>query len=380
MIVDFEKSICFVAPSVANIFHDGGRLPMGGADVQQFHIANFLKAKGWRVSFVAHDEGLKGRGPQTIEGIDYFGFHPRGEGLRVVGFLHPYLTDMWRAMRDANASIYYQRSAGLGTGIVATFRDIYNRLFIYAGASDTDFMPENLRVSTIQDKIGYRYGIRRADLVTVQNRTQRSLLKKHWGIDGALVPNALPDVSFDPGRARGKYFLWVGGLRSVKRPEIFARLARACPGLKFVMICGGANERTAESDRLRELLRKIPNLDYLDHVGYRHIDDYFRSAVALVNTSAFEGFPNTFLEALRLGVPIISCVDPDGIIEDNSLGAIVRSEKELIERVLQFGVMDLSSMSSACRAFFGENHSFEVVGAKIDSAFSTLVSQGRKCA
>ncbi len=379
MIVVFEKSICFVAPTVVNIFHDGSRLAMGGADVQQFHIANFLKTKGWRVSFVAHDAGLKGGGPETIDGIKYFGFHPRGEGIRVIGFLHPYLTGMWRAMRDANASIYYQRSAGLGTGIVATFRDIFNRIFIYAGASDTDFMPKNLRVSTIQDKIGYKYGIRRADLVTVQNRTQRSLLKKHWGIEGLLMPNALPAGAFCPGRAIGKYFLWVGGVRSVKRPEIFANLALACPSLKFVMICGGANDRTEEADRLRELLRKIPNLDYLDYVAYRHIDGYLRRAVALVNTSAFEGFPNTFLEALRLGVPIISYVDPDGIIEGNSLGAIVRSEKELIERVLQFGAMDLSSMSSACRAFFCENYSFEVLGAKIDSAFSRLISPGRKC-
>jgi glycosyltransferase involved in cell wall biosynthesis len=53
------------------------------------------------------------------------------------------------------------------------------------------------------------------------------------------------------------------------------------------------------------------------------LEEYFARARALLCTSDFEGFPNTFLDAGRFGVPVISLsVDPDGVIAREQGGFI----------------------------------------------------------
>jgi len=57
------------------------------------------------------------------------------------------------------------------------------------------------------------------------------------------------------------------------------------------------------------------------------IHDYYRDAHCLVSTSAHEGFPNTFLEAWRVGTPVVSlAVDPARIAREEALGGFADGE------------------------------------------------------
>ena len=56
---------------------------------------------------------------------------------------------------------------------------------------------------------------------------------------------------------------------------------------------------------------KSLNLEIIEWLPYRKAEALIAGAFALVNTSCFEGFPNTFLQAGKFGVPILSFeVDP----------------------------------------------------------------------
>ncbi|MCE5336068.1 MAG: glycosyltransferase [Desulfobacteraceae bacterium] len=371
------KSICFVVPRIS-CFMDANPAAgsIGGAEVQQFHLGNYLSGHGWQVSFTAQDAGQFAGGVEVRQNrIRHIKCFDAVKGSRGISGMVAWLAGLWRAMSAADASIYYQRCAGLITGVVAAFCKTHGRRFVYAGANDWNFFPpRDLQLQALQERTGYRYALKRADLITVQSLTQLHLLKKNWGLDGTFIPNCLPEGPGNETAGKpGKYFLWVGGMRRAKRPDRLAALARACPDLRFVMISGGAKDSDDYTERMNEQIRSVPNIDCRGFVPYPETHAYFESAIALVNTSDYEGFSNTFLQALRAGIPIVSYLDPDGILAENSIGFPVRSDKELIETIREISMMDLSEQSAACRDFFKRTYSLDAVGARFDGLFSSLL-------
>jgi glycosyltransferase involved in cell wall biosynthesis len=120
-----------------------------------------------------------------------------------------------------------------------------------------------------------------------------------------------------------EFVLWIGSLTPVKDPLAYVDLAERLPGVQFVMV---AHDHATRSRLLgglvRERARRLPNLEVLSRRPAGELSNLYERAVAVVNTSSFEGFPNTFLEGWARGVPVVSLgIDPDGVIAREGLGA-----------------------------------------------------------
>ena len=102
------------------------------------------------------------------------------------------------------------------------------------------------------------------------------------------------------------------------------------------------------------------NVEFLGFQSFAHTEKYFDRCKVFVNTSTHEGFPNTFLQAWRRGIPVISYVDPDGVIERNGLGASVESEEEL-HAALRLATGGCPWKPETIRRYYTENHSIKVV-------------------
>ena len=88
---------------------------------------------------------------------------------------------------------------------------------------------------------------------------------------------------------------------------------------------------------------------------------YLAKATALLSTSHYEGFSNTFLEALYTGTPVIAPrrVDPDLIITRNYLGLTSEDEKELPILIKEITTMDnaeYQELSNRCRQYVIQHH------------------------
>ena len=304
-----KPHVCFVAPTTWPLFSGDKEIPVvGGAEVQQSLIAPALAARGFKVSMIALDYGQEDRA--TVKDVTVHKLYKPDAGIPVVRFIYPRLTTLWRVLREVDADIYYQRSAAALTGFLAAFCKRHGKRAIYSGASDVDFLPTHPDIKYTRDRYIFQYGLRTVDRVFAQNATQQAWARANFGRDSVHVPNCY-EAPAGARADRNGYVLWVATVREQKRPEIFLELARRMPHLRFVMVGGHDTDRIGLEyiDHVREALKTLPNVEYRGFMPFAEADRVFDGARLLVNTSSYEGFPNTFLQAWSRGVPTVAFVD-----------------------------------------------------------------------
>lgn len=104
--------------------------------------------------------------------------------------------------------------------------------------------------------------------------------------------------------------LFLGRLDAVKRPWLFAEIAKQMPEFEFYM-AGQSHEPAMRS--LMESYKGIENLHLLGHVEGEQKAQLLKQCKYLVNTSIHEALPVSFLEAMSYGCLIVSNRDPDSL-------------------------------------------------------------------
>jgi glycosyltransferase involved in cell wall biosynthesis len=371
-------SVCFVAPHVWPVFSGDPRIKVvGGAEVQQATIARLLAADGFRVSMVTLDYGQPDG--VVIDGVTvYKAFAPHA-GLPVLRFLHPRMSSMLRAMRAADADIYYYRSTAMWAGVMAEFARRRGRRSIYAGASDRDFAPDiGGQIRYARDRWLFRHAMRTVDAVVVQNLQQQAACRATFGRDSTYIPSCykLPEGS-RPRRendADGPV-LWVGTIQPHKRPELLLELARRLPQRRFVMIGGPMPSHGELYESIRRQAAALPNLEIKGFLPLAEVEPWFDRARVHVLTSRFEGMPNVFLQAWARGVPTVASIDVGARLDGepvypafDDLDAFAAHVEKL------FQDEDLwKASSNRCRGYFERNHSPAEVRARYSSLLHELV-------
>jgi glycosyltransferase involved in cell wall biosynthesis len=166
---------------------------------------------------------------------------------------------------------------------------------------------------------------RRADVVVAQTRDAGNWLERKCHARVAVIPNSLrnmPQIRCE----RELMIIAVGRLSREKGFDLlvncFARIAMDYPGWR-VCIIGQGTERQALED-LREELGLKDRIEFVGEV--REVELWMARASLLVHPSRREGFPNTVLEALGMGLAVI-CTDcragPSELIADGVNGRLV---------------------------------------------------------
>ncbi len=222
------------------------------------------------------------------------------------------------------------------TGIAAFYAKRNDCLMAWRVSSDRNVEPAASAWWQPHHRIERRfveYGIRNADIVIAQTEWQRQALAQRFNRSDAVVVRNFHPTPPDPRpKPAKKRVLWVGNAKPLKNPEAFIRLAARYvdrADVEFVMIGGSLDN----GPWFRAVLRSIestPNITYLGACPQEQVNAELEHAYLLVNTSDYEGFSNTFVQAWMRRVPVLSLkVDPDGLLSEGGLGCVSGDESRL---------------------------------------------------
>lgn len=295
---------------------------MGGAEYQTHLLAEELSRRDHvEVHYLARrvpSPELARTLPYTVHQIG----DPSGIRRRAVLFDTPRLS---RKLRELHPHVLYEQMKQSYTAVCALYALRHKIPFFLQMASEWDvdptWFPFHLSANTPFDAIeaaSGNWGLRRASHLIAQTAEQSKKLSERFQREAAMiVRNFQPMPSLLGERPSGSIrVLWVGNIKEVKRPELYIELANAFldrTDIHFDMVGRASNHWRMQS--LMSAAANLPNLRYHGELPISRVNELMSEASIYVNTSAHEGFPNTFIQAWAHGAVLLSLVvDPyDGI-------------------------------------------------------------------
>jgi glycosyltransferase involved in cell wall biosynthesis len=414
-------TICFHCLDAVPLFHKASKRIFGGAEVRsRFFALELAKRDGFQVKFMVADDGQPRK--QAIDGLTLM-VDPMNRSM-----LERFFDATYNCYRDCckprNSFPYFEinifelrlfwvipilvfhrlfyspwkRWVGRSPRALKYYSSQQVDIYCLFGANDASAnivatgnqlnAPKSVLFLLHDDDVAAEpnsnkaspraYCLRNANLIVAQTNRQAALLRRNFGRCAVVIRNPM-DLSGPQTTSRRDVALWIGRSQAIgmnhKRPELLFDLARRCPTVSFLAIINNDNPH-----RFRELLLERPaNVEIVTHVPFTEIDAVFARAKVFVSTSGTEGFPNTFLQAGKHRVPILSLtVDPDGMLTQHNAGLVFSGDLEAMATSLKMLWNDsdrLDEIGQHARRYVETFHDIRHAGDALETALRSLVKQ-----
>jgi len=292
----------------------------GGFGTMARNLAIGLKEKGVEISVVVR----KVAGQQDIE---------EKEGIKI--FAYPTRTP-WKSKQiyqKINADIYHSQEPNLGTYYAQKTMPSKKHIItcidprtLYDWYVEWKFF--NLKRKIIFPAIMLFElnplviaSIKNADKIYCQTKYIMHKVGKLYGVRNRVLgflPNPVrAPKKIEIKKAEKPTCLFLARLDKRKRPVLFLELAKRFPGIDFIM-AGVAKDKSWDR-YLRDTYANEPNINMVGLLDQFNSDEFSKTlekSWILINTSAREGLPASFVEALSYKCAILSSVNPDNFASD----------------------------------------------------------------
>ena len=322
-------TICIVAHNAYGALIGNGGGHIGGVEHQTSMFAKWLVSQGYRVTLLTWDEG-QGASAQ-VDGVRVVSICRQNQGLMGIRFVHPRWTGLCRALSTADAEVYYHNGAEAVSGQIGMWCRRNGRRFVFSAAADADVDPSMPALTRRRDRWLFKRGLRAANAIIVQTKKQQALLRDGHGLDSVVLPMPCQGFVAHPEERRAaagrQRALWVGRVVPVKRLEWLLDVAASRPGIAFDVV--GPAEHDEYAKPLLARATSLRNVIVHGRQSRAAMPSFYQRASCLISTSLREGFPNTFLEAWSHGLPVLSTVEIDGLLQEGGLGRVAHTPEKL---------------------------------------------------
>lgn len=328
--------ICFISPLGDGLYRPGSGYPFGGAEVQFYLSANELaRDPAYAVTVLVtgrEPSGIDRQPPLTVirrQAKARFANNPfilRALYGALVSF-----AEMFLQLRRIDADVFLHAGAGIEVGAYALICRLMGRKFIFVIASTADLCGPD---GGVRGPLKWLYplGVRLAHAIVCRTEDQQAALRERYGREGTLIRTAHPIPPETD--ARRTTILWVGRIHPLKQPQLFLDLAERLSDCSCVLVGMRDEAHATLWEAVQRRAAGLSNISFHVNLPLHCVDELFRSARVFVNTSTFEGFPNTFVQAALNGVPIVSwSVNPDLVLSCHQIGLCV---EESFDRLVSY--------------------------------------------
>lgn len=353
------------------IFNSYYPLVKGGAEYQAKIIAGQLRLK-YDVFFISYHHN-----EDKLINIDGYKVYCIKQPDQIDRFCLYYLVEkkISQILNKEKVDIIYQRVLNSFTFHLAKYSH-RNKIKFIIHVADNYSLIFPVSISSIIRRyffiwIRYYYSHGRIDFIT-QTDFQSELLQKRGIVPTLKIRNMHPlpvkeKVSTNFNRFK---IVWIGSFRPVKQLELFLDIAKSNISntiLDFV-VAGRAND-DHYSNHMLALIKNLPNITYMGELANEEVDVLLSNSFLLINTSASEGFSNTFIQAWLYGVPVISLnSDPDHFLSEFKLGAVAHGNMNMMNDLLFSFVRDngyYRECSNRCKSIAQKEFSIDINISKL---------------
>lgn len=337
---------------------------MGGAEIQISYLVNELVRENFDVYYIYEDNGTNILNSQKIHLFPLKKINIKNRfGKR--WFL--YYKRIKKTLNDIKPDCIYTRLYSSWSGIAAVYAKNNAIRHIWAIASDSDINRLSRNRSCLKPfdfiedyfvKKAFKY----ATLILTQNSFQQEMLLSLHGRNGIKIPQmSLPERKNEIRKdCKIVNVIWVANIKPIKRPENFLELVKSNKNNKFVKFTMVGRCSSSYNLLLTQLADAQSNFYYLGELSNEEVNELLCQAHVLINTSEYEGFSNTFVQAWLRKVVVLSMrSNPDGVITHEKIGYMCKTVSELDMKLkfLQNNKDVLDEMAEKAYKYAINNHS-----------------------
>jgi glycosyltransferase involved in cell wall biosynthesis len=351
--------------------------PVGGSCVRMYAFSKGLIELGHKVGILTWKGANAFVNSKTeLELIETYSLD---RGIRKLRWIYMNFPKLFFKTISFNPDVLICKSPANTLGIMAIISFLLRIKLVFMITNDIIADNRYIKKQNIINQLLHSFGLLFSQAIFCQNQYQYKLIKKKFPkkIVFKITNPYYNDSDFEisVSSSKRKYVAWLGIFQYQKNLPALLRIARKNPNLTF-HIAGSEGSNIDKSSK--NAIKKLEECDNVKFVGYikrNQISPFLSKAYALLNTSHYEGFSNTFLEAFAVGKPVVSLgVNPDNILTKYNLG-YVTNENDVGDKI-NFLITDrrFNELDKRIMEYLKNYHDYKKLSAKLSSKLLSVVS------
>jgi len=348
--------------------------PTGGSAVQTYGWILGLLAEGQEVLVMTKSD------KQTVlkeecRNIKIVPLYDLNKGIRWFRWIYYRLPHMYKKIKKAKPDYLYSGIAGWTTLLLAMICRILHVKYIQRISSDAHLDKRYRDTYSAAHQTVLYWGLRMSHHILCQNNYQLLKIKKkfpHKSVIKILNPYYLENQEPPANEQSRGYIAWLGLYRYPKNLKLLYQIASLLKHEQFLVAGKAGSNSDEETTMYLEKLQQLKNVQFPGFLERTQVLPFLAKAKFLLNTSRFEGFSNTFLEAWAVGTPVLSTVNvnPDSIISNHKLGIVYNDVFDLCKQYTTLPRELYQLMSENARQYVAHYHGYRIVTKQLLSYLS----------